>query len=89
MFRITRDPSSGSFIQCLSKITVMVLSCPLIWTKEIHAILTETLTFSLPGWAKDLSAPLYYIIHFNNIQTRAVIKFFPCKTRRRRKFTPF
>jgi len=30
MFRITRDPSSGSFIQCLAKITVMVLSCPLI-----------------------------------------------------------
>ena len=29
MFRITRDPSSGSFIQCLAKITVMVLSCPL------------------------------------------------------------
>ena len=28
MFRITRDPSSGSFIQCLAKITVMVLSCP-------------------------------------------------------------
>ena len=25
MFRITRDPSSGSFIQCLAKITVMVL----------------------------------------------------------------
>ena len=24
MFRITRDPSSGSFIQCLAKITVMV-----------------------------------------------------------------
>jgi len=24
MFRITRDPSSGSFIHCLSKITVMV-----------------------------------------------------------------
>jgi len=44
--------------------------------KEIHAILTETLDFFLPGRAKDLSAPLYYIIHFNNIQTRAVIKFF-------------
>ena len=29
MFRITRDPSSGSSIQCLTKITVMVLSCPL------------------------------------------------------------
>jgi hypothetical protein len=26
MFRITRDPSSGSFIQCLAKITVMILS---------------------------------------------------------------
>ena len=25
MFRITRDPSSGSFIQCLAKTTVMVL----------------------------------------------------------------
>jgi len=32
MFRITRDPSSGSFIQCLAKITVMVISCPLTWT---------------------------------------------------------
>ena len=29
MFRITRNPSSGSFTQCLAKITVMVLSCPL------------------------------------------------------------
>jgi len=27
--------------------------------KEIHAILTETLACSLPGRAKDLSAPLY------------------------------
>ena len=26
--------------------------------KEIHAILTETLACSLPGWAKDFSAPL-------------------------------
>jgi len=45
-------------------------------TKEIHAILTETLVCFLHGRAKDLSAPLYYIIHFNNIETRAVIKFF-------------
>ena len=43
--------------------------------KEIHAILTETLDCFLPGRAKDLSAPLYYITHFNNIETRAVIKF--------------
>ena len=27
--------------------------------KEIHAILTETLAFFLPGRAKDLPAPLY------------------------------
>jgi hypothetical protein len=26
--------------------------------KEIHAILTEALACFLPGWAKDLSAPL-------------------------------
>ena len=45
--------------------------------KEIHAILTETLACFLPGRAKYLSAPLYYIIHFNNDETRAVIKFFP------------
>jgi len=29
--------------------------------KEIRAILTETLACVLPGRAKDLSAPLYYI----------------------------
>jgi len=27
--------------------------------KEIHAILTEILACFFPGWAKDLSAPLY------------------------------
>ena len=35
MFRITRDPSSGSFIQCLAKIKVMVLSCLLTWTQSV------------------------------------------------------
>jgi len=29
MFRITEDPSSGSLVQYLAKITRMVLSCPL------------------------------------------------------------
>jgi len=29
--------------------------------KEIHAILTETLACFLPGQAKDLSTPLFYI----------------------------
>jgi len=48
--------------------------------KEIHAVLTETLVCFHPGRAKDLSAPLYDIIHFNNIETRAVIKFlFPAR----------
>jgi len=44
--------------------------------KEIHAILTEALACFVPGRAKDLSAPLHHIIHFNNIETLAVIKFF-------------
>jgi hypothetical protein len=35
MFRITRDSSSWSFIQCLAKITVMVLLCPLTWTRSV------------------------------------------------------
>jgi len=30
--------------------------------KEIHAILTETLTSFLPGQTKDLSAPLYIFL---------------------------
>ena len=35
MFRITRDPSSGSFIQCLAKIRIIVLLCPLTWTWSV------------------------------------------------------
>jgi len=31
--------------------------------KEIHAILTETIACLLPGRAKDLSAPLYILVH--------------------------
>ena len=31
--------------------------------KEIHSILTETLACFLPGWAKDLSAPLCIVLH--------------------------
>ena len=32
MFRITEDPSSGSLVQFLAKITKMVLSCPsVLW----------------------------------------------------------
>jgi len=28
MFRITEDPSSATLVQCLAKITKMILSCP-------------------------------------------------------------
>ena len=35
MFRITKDPSIGSCIQCLAKITVMVLFRPLMWTQSV------------------------------------------------------
>jgi len=35
MFRITEDPSSGSLVQYLAKITKMFLSCPLTWTWSV------------------------------------------------------
>ena len=35
MFRITEDPSSGCLVQCLAKVTRMVLSCPLTWTRSV------------------------------------------------------
>jgi len=39
MFRITRDPSSGSFIQGLAKITVMVLPCASIdFAVQTHTV---------------------------------------------------
>ena len=49
MFRITREPSSGSFIQCLAKITVMVLSRPLYVhtpTTGKYAAITPTTSMS-------------------------------------------
>jgi len=36
--------------------------------KEIHAILTETLACFLPDWAKDLLAPLYLIVPYQDIR---------------------
>ena len=35
MFLITKDPSSGSLVQCLDKITRTLLSCPLTWTWSV------------------------------------------------------
>jgi len=35
MFRITQDPSSGSLVQCWAKITRMILSCLLAWTRSV------------------------------------------------------
>ena len=44
MFRITRDPSSGNSIQCLTKITVMVLSCLLIWSPSLDCAVHKRTT---------------------------------------------
>ena len=38
--------------------------------KEIHAVLTEILACFLPGWAKDLSAPLYWRVQNTLNRTR-------------------
>jgi len=52
MFRITEDPSPGCFIQCLAKITGMVLSCPLFWPVvhthygSKYAAITPTMSMS-------------------------------------------
>jgi len=35
MFRIAEDPSSGSLVQCLAKITRIILSCPLTWRRSV------------------------------------------------------
>jgi len=35
MFRITEDPSSGSFVQCLVKIIKMAVSFLLTWTLSV------------------------------------------------------
>ena len=54
MFLITRDPSSGSLVQCLAKITRMVLSCPLTWTRSVlwQHILTRCacVYFTVPSY---------------------------------------
>jgi len=44
MFWITRDPSSGSFIQCLGKITVIVLLCPLTFHRQCLSSMCSTHT---------------------------------------------
>ena len=35
MFLITEDPPSGSLVQCLAKITRMILLCLLTWTGSV------------------------------------------------------
>jgi len=43
--------------------------------KETHAILTETLSWLLPGGAKDLSAPLYCVYRKTGSYCQIVMKF--------------
>jgi len=49
MFRITEDPSSGSLVQYLAKITRLALSCPLTWTWSVlwHLLITRCVCSSL------------------------------------------
>jgi len=42
--------------------------------KEIHDILTETLAFFLPGRAKNLSAPLYFVEATERLTSNCVSK---------------
>ena len=57
MFRITEDPSSGSLVPFLAKITKMVLSCPLTWT---WSVLWQHMVAALPWYG---SAFLYSELH--------------------------
>jgi len=50
MFRITRDPSPGSIIQCLVKITVMVLSCLCQRTRWNHYCNFSQALCKAPWW---------------------------------------
>jgi len=46
MFRITRDPSSGSFIQCLAKINVILNQAPNLSNYSKYATITPTTSIS-------------------------------------------
>jgi len=53
MLRNTEDPSSGSLVQYLAKITRMVISCPLTWAWSVlwqHAAITRTNTIEPFLW---------------------------------------
>ena len=42
MFRITENPSSGSLVQYLAKITEKILSCPLTWRLSVPTTSVST-----------------------------------------------
>jgi len=48
--------------------------------KEIHAILTETLAYFLPGRAKDLAAPLYLLERHGLNKEKTLSRGSPCYT---------
>ena len=61
MFRITRDPSSGRCIQCLAKITVMVLSCLFIWMIWSASLDCAVHTQCLSTLCSTHTVPLYTV----------------------------
>jgi len=46
MFRITKDPSSGSFKQCLTKINVILNQTPNLSNYSKYAAITPTTSIS-------------------------------------------
>jgi len=54
-----RDARDFNNIETRAVIKIFFFSARQGAVKEIHATLTETLAYFLPGRAKDLSAPLY------------------------------
>ena len=62
MFRITGDPSSGSLVQYLAKITTIDLSCPLTWTMSVFWQHDRTIFVILATYCKRLpddGSPVY------------------------------
>ena len=68
-FRSQRIQSSGSLVQCLAKITEMVLSCPLAWTRSVlwqHIVTGCVCVVHCIGW--HCSASLYSELNYTHAQ---------------------
>ena len=67
MFRITEDPSSGSLVQYLAKITRMVLSCPLDSVDMDVVHVNDRTTFS-PEYTRVLWYKIVNVFFLNYVK---------------------